>query len=169
MKILKNMESELNKQINAELYSAYLYLAMSANFEAVNLRGFASWMKVQAQEEMTHAMKIYNYTFERVGRVVLESIDKPQAKWESPLDAFEAAYEHEQKVTAMIDKLLKLATEEKDNASISMLQWFVDEQVEEEASANDIVQKLKLIKGAPGGLFMLDKELGQRVFKLETG
>ena len=161
------MESELNKQINAELYSAYLYLAMSANLEAANLRGFASWMKVQAQEEMTHAMKIYNYIFERVGRAVLEAIDKPQTKWESPLDAFEAAYEHEQKVTAMIDKLLKLAAEEKDNASISMLQWFVDEQVEEEASANDIVQKLKLIKGAPGGLFMLDKELGQRVFKPE--
>jgi len=160
----ETMLDAMNRQINAELYSAYLYQSMSANFEALGLKGFASWMTVQAQEELTHAMRFYNYVVERGGRVVLDAIEKPQAEWASALDAFKATYEHEQKVTSLINNLVELAAREKDYASNSMLQWFVDEQVEEEASADEILQKLKLIGEDKSALFMLDKELGARVF-----
>jgi len=164
----KRMEEALNQQVNAELYSSYLYLSMSAYFESINLKGFANWMKVQAQEELLHAMKIYDFINERGGRVTLTSIDAPPTEWDSPLAAFEGVYEHECKVTGLINDLVNLALEEKDHASHIFLQWFVTEQVEEEASADEIVQRLKLMGDARGGLFMLDRELGQRAFTLPT-
>jgi ferritin len=160
--ISKKMEKALNDQINAELYSAYLYLSMSAYFEAGNLPGFAKWMRIQWQEEVMHALKIYDYVNERGGRVILKSIDGPPAKWKSPLDVFQATYKHEQVVTGRINGLVTQAVAEKDHATNAFLQWFVTEQVEEEKSADEIVQKLKRISDAPGGLYMLDKELGQR-------
>ena len=158
----KKMQDALNGQINAELYSSYLYLSMAAYFESINLRGFAGWMRVQAQEETAHAMKFYAFVVERGGRVALKAIAAPPGEWSSPLAAFQAAHEHEQKVTAMIHKLVDLAEGQKDHATRSFLQWFVDEQVEEEANADEIVQKLTMIKDAPQGLLMLDSVLGQR-------
>ena len=160
----QRMEDALNEQHNAELYSGYLYLAMSAWFQSINLSGFAAWMRVQAQEELVHAMKFYDYINERGGRVTLKTIDGPPSEWDSPLAAFEGAYAHEQKVTGMINGLVDLAREEHDHATEIFLQWFVTEQVEEEDSANEVVQKIKLMGEASGGLFMLDRELGQRTF-----
>jgi len=162
--ISKKMEKALNDQINAEFYSAYLYLSMEAYFESKNLPGFANWMRVQTQEEVVHAMKMYDYLIERGGRVVLNSIAEPQTEWKSPLVVFEAAYKHEQKVTGLINGLVDLSIKEKDHAANMFLQWFVNEQVEEEKSADEIVQKLKLMADAPGGMYMLDNELAQRVF-----
>lgn len=160
----KKMEKALNEQINAELYSAYLYLSMVAYFESVNLTGFATWMRVQTQEEIMHAMKMYDFINERGGRVILTAIDTPPAEWDSPLAAFEAAYAHEQIVTGRINDLVNLAVEGKDHATNAFLQWFVNEQVEEETSADNVVRNLKMAQDAPGALFMLDRELGQRVF-----
>jgi len=160
----EKMQEALNEQINAELYSAYLYLSMVAYFESVNLPGFANWMRVQTQEELTHAMKIYDYVNERGGRVTLKSIGEPPTEWKSPLAAFEDAYKHEQKVTGLINGLVNLAIEEKDHAANMFLQWFVNEQVEEENNADTIVRKLKLMADAPGGMYMIDNEMGQRVF-----
>jgi ferritin len=162
--ISKKMEKALNEQVNAELYSAYLYLSMEAYFKSQNLNGFANWMRVQTQEEMMHAMKIYEFINERGGRITLKAIDGPQTKWDSPLAVFKAVYEHEQKVTGLINNLVNLAIEEKDHATNTFLQWFVNEQVEEESSADDMVQQLKMMEDAPGGMFMLDRELSQRVF-----
>ena len=162
MVIQKKMEEALNKQINAELYSAYLYLSMAAYFEAQNLKGMAKWMIAQYGEEQGHAKKLYGYILERGGKVTLEAIDKPKTDWDSPAEAFEEAYEHEQKVTTMINDLVDMAQSENDKASVAMLQWFVTEQVEEEASTSEIADKLKLIKGAPQGLFMMDHALGAR-------
>jgi ferritin len=162
--ISKKMEKALNEQVNAELFSAYLYLSMEAYFKSLNLTGFANWMRVQTQEEMMHAMKIYDFIDERGGRIILKAIDGPDTKWDSPLAVFEAVYKHEQKVTGLINNLVNLAIEEKDHATNTFLQWFVNEQVEEESSADHIVQQLKLMESAPGGMFMLDRELGKRVF-----
>jgi ferritin len=162
--ISKKMQDALNEQVNAEFYSAYLYLSMVAYFESINLPGFATWMRVQTQEEVMHAMKIYDYVIERGGRITLKSIAEPQAEWKSPLAAFEAAYGHEQKVTGLINELVNLAIEEKDHAANMFLQWFVNEQVEEENTADTVVQKLKLMADAPGGMYMLDNEMAQRVF-----
>ena len=164
----KKVESALNNQIVAEYYSAYLYLSMSAFFESANLSGFANWMRVQTLEELTHGTKIFDYVNERGGRVLLDAVKKPPLKWTSPLAAFQDAYQHEQKVTGMINKLVDLAVKEKDHATQNFLQWFVSEQVEEEASADEIVQKLKLVGKEGGGLFMIDRELGQRVFTPPT-
>jgi len=164
----EKMEKALNEQVNAEMYSAYLYLAMNAYFESVSLSGFANWMRIQAQEEMVHAMKIYDYVNERGGRVTLKAIDKPPVQWKSTLAVFEDVSRHEQKVTSLINDLASLAIELKDHASHSFLKWFVDEQVEEEKSADEIVQKLNLMEGAPGALYMLDQALGQRVFTAPT-
>ena len=160
----EKMEEALNDQINAELYSAYLYLSMSAYFDATNLKGFANWMRVQNQEETMHAMKLFSYVAEKGGTVTLQPIDGPQTEWESPLAVFEATFEHEQKVTGLINALVDTALEEHDHATNIVLQWFVTEQVEEEASADEVLQQLKLMGDAPGGLFMLDRELGARVF-----
>ena len=162
--ISKKMEDALNEQVNAELYSAYMYLSMESYFKAQNLNGFANWMRVQTQEEVAHATKIYDFINERGGRAILKAIEGPPTEWDSALAVFMAAYEHEQKVTGLINNLVDLAIKEKDHATNSFLQWFVNEQVEEEASADGIVQQLKMMENAPGGMFMLDRELGQRVF-----
>jgi ferritin len=162
MKLSAKMQEALNKQINAEIYSAYLYLAMATQFRCDNWKGFAHWMEVQAKEEWGHAMKIYKYIDERLGKITLDAIAKPPAKWASPLAAFAAALDHEQKITAMFDNLVALAQKEKDNATLNMLQWFVDEQVEEEGQTDDIVQKLKLVGGQVQGMFILDSLLGKR-------
>jgi ferritin len=160
----KNIEQAINRQINAEFWSAYLYLSMSTYFHSLNLNGFASWMRVQTQEELTHAMRFYDHVIERGGRVKLTSIEAVPTEWKSPLHAFEDTYAHEQKVTGLINDIMKQAVEEKDYATMNMLQWFIDEQVEEEASADAIVQKLKLVGKEGSGLFMIDQELSQRVF-----
>lgn len=162
MEITAKMQSELNRQINRELFSEYLYLSMSAYFESLNLKGFAHWMKIQAGEEHTHAMKIFDYVFERGGKVILDAIQKPQAKWKSPLDAFRAAYEHEKKVTAWIHEIYGKADIQKDQATKVFLNWFVTEQVEEEDNARSIVEKLRMIGDSKQGLFMLNKVLGER-------
>jgi ferritin len=160
----QKMQGALNKQLNAELYSSYLYLSMSAYFQSVNLGGFANWMRVQAREELLHAMKFYDYVNERGGSVMLHSVDEPPSEWDSPLAVFEDVYRHEQKVTGLINNLVDLAIEARDHATNNFLQWFVSEQVEEEASADEVVQKLKLVGDDPSGLLMIDRELGQRVF-----
>ena len=157
----KKMLKALNTQINKEMYSAYLYLGMAGYFESNNLKGFASWMKVQAQEEMIHAMKIYDYIVDRGDKIQLLTIDAPVCNCKSPLDVFEAAYKHEQKVTKMIHDLVDLADEVNDFATKVFLQWFVTEQVEEESSASEIFEKLKMIGDTPAILF-LDNELGMR-------
>lgn len=162
--ISKKMQKALNKQINAELYSSYLYYSMSAYFEALNLLGFANWMRIQAMEELTHVQKFYSYVHDRDGRVELSAIDAPPFEWESVLATFKAAYEHEQKVTKMINELVDLAIEEKDHATNNFLQWFVKEQVEEEASAKNIVDRIELVEENKNALFMLDRELGARQF-----
>lgn len=162
----KRMEKAINSQINAEIYSSYLYLSMSAYFESISLSGFASWMRSQAQEEMVHAMKFYDYVNERGGRVILSPIEAPPSEWESPVAVFDATYRHEQKVTGLINDLVDFAIEEKDHATNNLLQWFVSEQVEEEASASAVLNKAKLTGDAPGGLFMLDRELGARLFTI---
>ena len=158
----EKMQGALNAQINAEYYSSYLYLSMAAHCQAINLEGFASWLRIQADEEMIHAMKIYDFVLERGGRVDLTAIEAPPTEWESPLAIFEATYAHEQYVTERINKLVDLAIAESDHATNAFLQWFVNEQVEEEASADAVLQKLRLMADAPGGLFMLDQEMGQR-------
>jgi len=162
MEIKDKVTKAINKQINAELYSSYLYLAMAAHFEAKSWLGFANWMKVQSREENTHAMKFYDYVLERSGEVELSDIKAAEASWKTPLEVFEAVYEHELKVTALINDLLKLTRQEGDTATESMLKCFIDEQVEEEANAKQIVEKLKMIKDSTNGLFMLDHELGER-------
>jgi len=154
----------LNRQINREIYSAYLYLSMSAFFETKNLKGFANWMKVQGEEEMTHAMKFYRYLLDRGERVQLLDIEAPPFEWASPLAVFEQALAHEKEVTAMINRLAGLSMEHKDYATQTMLQWFVTEQIEEEANASEIVEKLKLAGETPAGLLFLDAELAKRIF-----
>jgi ferritin len=156
----------LNEQVNAEQYSALLYLSMSAWFENKGLPGFANWMYVQYQEELTHANKIFKYVVERNGKAELKAIEQMPVEFESVLQVVEKTLEHEQHVTELINNLVDVAVEARDHATQSFLQWFVDEQVEEEANVNEILDSLKLIEGeAKGnGLFMLDRELRQRVF-----
>lgn len=156
------VEEGLNEQINAELYSEYIYLSMAAYYEEEGLPGFASWMRAQADEERAHAMRIYDYVIERDGRVTLEAIDSPPTEWADPTDAFRTAYEHEVEISERIDDLVALAREENDNATENMLQWFVAEQVEEEATAQEILDKLKHVGDDGPGLLMVDQELGQR-------
>ena len=165
------MHKALNEQIQEEMFSAYLYLAMSAWAEANNYPGIATWFSSQAQEEMVHAMKFYNFIIERGGEVELLELKKPQKDWDSPLAAYEAAYAHEQHITGKINDLVNLAIELKDHATNQMLLWFVEEQVEEEASADEVVQKLRMVQDAPGGLYMIDKELGTRpvLYTMPTG
>jgi ferritin len=160
--ISKTMEQTLNKQVNREFYSAYLYLAMSSYFESVNMKGFAHWMRIQAKEEQIHALKIYDYIIARGGKVSLLDIEAPKAKWSSAGKVFEEVYGHEQKVTAMINGLVDLAIKEKDHASFEMLQWFVKEQVEEEEHASAILAQVMCMGDEPGHLFWLDHHLGKR-------
>ena len=167
--LTQKMEQAFNGQINAELYSAYLYLSMAGYFERNDLPGFANWMRIQVQEEQFHAMKMYDYVLERGGTVVLSGIEAPPSEWECPRDVFAATLEHEQKVTGLINDLVYLARDERDNASEIFLQWFVKEQVEEEDSASTILGQLKLIEGSPQALFLFDRELGQRVFTPPAG
>lgn len=160
----KKVEDAFNGQLNAELYSAYLYLAMAAYFESADLPGFANWMRVQTQEEQFHAIKFYDHILERGGTVTLRQIEAPPSDWDSPLAVFQATLEHEQKVTALINDLVYLAREQKDNASEIFLQWFVNEQVEEEDSAGTVLGQLKLVKDSPQALYIMDKEMALRVF-----
>ena len=162
--ISKKIVDAINGQINAELFSAYLYLSMRAWADANDLPGFATWMKVQAMEEFTHAERLYNYIVERDGVAVMGAIEGPQTSWKDALDVAEGVLAHEQKVTGLINDIVDLAIEEKDHATNNFLKWFVDEQVEEEASATEVVRKVKMLKDAPGGMFMLDNEMGTRVF-----
>jgi len=154
--------NELNKQINEELFSAYLYASMAAYFESINLRGFANWMSNQAKEEQIHAQKFYDYVIERGGRIELDSIAKPQKEWDSPIQVFKDSLKHEQHITERINFLSKVAFEESDRATIIMLDWFVTEQVEEESSVEDVISKLEMIGDSKQGLFLLDKELSGR-------
>ncbi len=160
----KKMEQHINKQINAELWSAYLYLSMASYFESIGLKGFANWMWVQAREETTHAMRLYQHIIDRNGRALFTAIAPVPTEWKSPLHAFEETLSHEEKVTSLINNLVNIAVAEKDHAAATMLQWFVNEQVEEEASASEIIQRLKLIGKDTSGLFMFDRELATRVF-----
>ena len=162
MTIGKKMTDALNGQIREELFSAYLYFAMAADYESKDWPGVASWMKVQAQEEMGHALKIYNWINERGGKAVFEAIDKPQESWASPLELFEAAHKHEQHITACFYDLVKTARDAGDIATEIFLQWFVTEQVEEEANASEIVGKIRKVKDSQNGMYMLDKELSIR-------
>ncbi|MCB2192239.1 MAG: ferritin [Deltaproteobacteria bacterium] len=162
----EKMEAAINGQINAEIYSSYLYMSMATWFDAQSLPGMAHWMRVQAQEEWTHAIKFYNFVNERGGRVILSAIEGPETEWDNPLAVFQAVAEHEAKVTGLINGLMDLALELKDHASSSFLQWFVDEQVEEESSAADVVGQMKLAQDNPSALLMLDKELAARVFNM---
>ena len=156
------VQDALNKQINAELFSSYLYLSMSAYFEAEDLKGLAHWMRVQADEEHKHAMRIYDFVNDRSGRVTLGQIDAPKTQWKSPLEAFEDAYKHEQKITGMIGDLMNLVAMEKDGAGHDFLEWFCREQVEEEANAQLNVAQLKRVGDNGVGLYLLDQELGKR-------
>lgn len=153
---------EFTAQINAELHSAYLYLAMASWFESENWGGFAQWLKTQAKEEMEHALKFYKHLNDRGAHVVFDAIKGPQNEWKNPLDVFKAVVKHEAYITARIHKLVALANKENDTASQIFLQWFVTEQVEEEKHANEIVRMLELVKNAPHGLFMLNAQLGKR-------
>ncbi len=158
------IQEAINKQINTELFSSYLYLSMSAYFEFKDLPGMASWMRVQAEEEVGHATKFLDFVKERRGRVILTGIGSPKTDWASPLDVFEDAFKHECGISARIDSLVDIATAEKDHATATFLQWFITEQVEEEATADAIVAKLKMIGDDSVGLLMLDQELGTRTF-----
>jgi ferritin len=160
--LTKVMQDALNTQIRSEFASAYTYLAMSAHCAAQSLNGFARWLRVQAQEEAGHAMKIYDYLEDRGGRVALQAVDRPPAEWNAPLDLFQDVLAHERKVTAEIDALYALALQEKDYASQAFLQWFVTEQIEEEKTATQVVETLRLVGDRREALIMVDRELGQR-------
>ncbi len=162
--INEKLEKVINEQINAELYSAYLYLSMSAYFESINLPGFANWMRVQFEEEQFHAMRFFNYVHERGGRVVLEAIEKPKTEWANVIDVFEETLTHERHVTALLNNIADVAETERDRPTKNLMVWFIDEQVEEENSAEKIINELKMINGEGHGMLMLDRELGTRTF-----
>ena len=158
----KKIEQAFNDHLNAEFFSSYLYLSMANCFTAKNLDGMASWMRLQSEEERVHAMKFLDYINQRGGRVALQQINQPQLDWAAPLDAFQQAYNHELEISKKIDALVDLATKESDHAAVNFLQWFVSEQVEEEANALAIVDKLKMIGDNTMGILMMDAQLGQR-------
>jgi ferritin len=166
--LTEKMEVKLNEHINAELFSAYLYLSMSAYFKSIELPGFANWMQVQFEEEMTHAMKFFGFVDNMDGRIRLTTIQAPPVEWESPLEVFEQTYEHEKSVSKQIFDLVSLSLEENDHATNNFLQWFVAEQVEEESSVKSILGKLKFIGDSKSGLFMVDQELAKRTFTAES-
>lgn len=156
------LQDALNEQVNNELYASYLYLAMAEHFQAENLSGFAHWMRLQREEEIGHAMKIFDFVLDRDGRVKLQAIQAPPADFDSPLDVARKALEHEKKVTGKINALLEKAKGENDYPTEALLQWFVIEQVEEEASALEIVQRLEMAGDDKAALLMLDREMGAR-------
>lgn len=153
---------QLNQQFNHELYSAYLYYAVAGYFEAQSLKGFAHWMIVQAKEELLHVNRIYNYINDKDGKVAFRQVDAPPEDWKSHMAAVEDVYKHECVVSEQINECVALAIKENDYATHTFLHWFVAEQVEEEATSKDLVEKLRLIGDNPSGLFLLDNELGQR-------
>ncbi|MEE8451178.1 MAG: ferritin [Thermoguttaceae bacterium] len=157
------IQDALNSQLNAEFFSSYLYLSMAAHFERSSLPGMATWMRFQAQEELGHALKFLNFINDRNGCVLLAEIEGPRTEWSSSLEAFEEAYAHEQKISGLINDLANLAREERDHATETFLQWFITEQVEEEASVSTVVDQLKLVGDNGVALFMVDGQLGQRV------
>ncbi|MBW2732560.1 MAG: ferritin [Deltaproteobacteria bacterium] len=161
--LTESMQQALNDQLNAELYSSYLYLSMAAHFQSADLAGMAHWMELQAQEELLHVKKYYDYINDRHGRVLLGAVKGPKTEWDSPLQVFTEALEHEKLVTSLINGLVDLAGSQKDHSTHNFLQWFVAEQVEEEATVAGIVGQLKIIKDNPGALFMVDRELTKRV------
>lgn len=165
----QSIQEALNQQINLELSSSYAYLAMAAYFESTNLTGFANWMRVQTQEENTHAMKLFDHMHDRGGKVVLQPIPQPQLDFNSPLEAFETALQHEEKVTAAINNLYDLASKANDHATQVMLQWFINEQVEEEKNAGQIVDRLKLAGDSAAALLILDQQLEGRTQASEPG
>jgi len=158
----KRMQDAINDQIHAEMHSGHLYLSMSAYFHSINFDGMANWMKVQSGEEIGHAMKFFQHVVDRGGRVELMQIDKPKTEWTSPLEAFQEAYKHEQYITERINNLAKVAAEENDNPASILLQWFVNEQVEEEANTSKIADRLERGGKSSNALFMLDRNLGER-------
>lgn len=160
----KKLEEALNAQINAEFWSAYLYLSMSSDMSDKGMAGVANWFAIQFKEEQDHAMKFFNYVISRGGKVTLKPIEKVDTEWKNPLAAFEQTLQHEEKVTSLINDLYALAEQEKDYATQSMLKWFIDEQVEEEENAKAIIDTLKLIGDNGYGLYQLDKELATRVY-----
>ncbi len=162
--IKKEVLDALNNQINAESYSAYMYLSMAAYFENMGLSGFANWMKVQYQEEAAHSLKFFNYVIDRGGKVVLKAIDQVPVEFSGIVDVYEKTLAHENHVTELINNLMNVAVSASDHASQSFLKWFIDEQVEEEANVEKILATLKLIDGQGNGIFMIDRELSQRVF-----
>ncbi|MEA1971823.1 MAG: ferritin [Candidatus Cloacimonadota bacterium] len=162
--ISKKLEEAINIQINKELYSEYFYLSMAAWLESKGMSGFANFFQVQVQEERFHAMKMYDYLNERSSKVILETIEKPMTEFDSVIAVFELAYKHEQFITKSINELMDIAISENDHATKSFLNWFIDEQVEEEASMDSILAKLKMLDGNGNGLFMIDKELSARTF-----
>jgi ferritin len=162
MELSKKMQGAINDQIREEMASAYIYLSMAAYFESINLSGFASWMEKQSQEELKHAMKFYGHVYERGGRVIFQTLEQPPAEFDGPVDVFTKTLAHEQYITGRIHDLYAMAVEEKDYASLGLLQWFVDEQVEEEETAGKILDTLKLIGDKGQGLFMLDRQLAER-------
>jgi ferritin len=158
----KTIQDAINQQIQHELYSAYLYLAMSAHFEAASLPGFAKWTRTQAEEEQTHAMKFFDFINDRGGRVVLKAIDQPPTEYGTPLEVFEEILKHEQKVTSLIHKIYEAALKENDYPTQVMLHWFIDEQVEEEKNAGLIVDQLKMLGASAAGLYNYDRHVGRR-------
>jgi ferritin len=162
--ISDKMQAAVNEQINAELYSSYLYLSMAAYYQDIDLPGFANWMRVQTLEEGVHGTMFFDFLHERNGRALLQPIAGPPTTWDSPLGPFQQAYEHETEVTRRINNLVTLALEERDHATVTFLDWFVREQVEEESSALAIVKQLRHIEDDRSALFMLDRELATRVF-----
>ena len=166
--LTEKMQQALNDQVAAEFYSAFLYLSMSAYLDSMDMPGAANWMFVQYREELSHAEKIFDFVVEREGRALVKGFDAPPVEWDSPLAVFEAAYEHEKKVTAMINELVSLAREEKDYATEFFLQWFVTEQVEEEDSVRTVLDQLKLAGSHPHGIFMMDRALGERGAAAQT-
>ncbi|MBN1925721.1 MAG: ferritin [Prolixibacteraceae bacterium] len=160
----EKMEIALNDQINKELYSSYLYLSMCAYAQSLGMPGIANWLKIQAMEELTHANKFFDYVHERNGKVLLKAIDEVPTDFGSVTDMFKNVLEHEQLVTASINNLVDISIEISDHATRSMLLWFVDEQVEEEASVQEIIDQLNMVEGKGHGLFMIDKDLGSRTF-----
>ena len=162
--INEKMQNAMNEQIKHEMESAYLYLSMAAYFHGLNLDGFAQWMRVQAMEEEVHAMKFFDHINEREGRIALKALAQPQTEWSSPLDAFKAAYKHEQFISGKINDLVKLAHDTGDYPALPMLNWFTTEQIEEEASALKVAKDLERVGTSGAGLVMLDKELGKRTF-----
>lgn len=167
MELSPKTEKALNAQLNAEMYSSNLYLSMAAWFDARMLRGFAGWMRAQATEEMGHALRFYNYLVERGNRVKIQAIAAPPTEWGSPVAVFEQALKHEQKVTGMIHDLVNQAVAERDHATQIMLQWFVSEQVEEESSAAEMLDKLKTLSKTPAGIVILDAEAAKRKAEAE--